>query len=712
MKFLSSEKLSAHKYKTPEGYLICTDAILARTGKQTYRKSEVFTDSDDDSEIEVDRTPEEVFSEATLASFENKPITVEHPNENVSPENYNDLSVGFVRDVRRGKVNGQDVILGTLVITDARTIEEIENGEHTDLSCGYDCDIIDEAHPQQRNIRGNHVALCTQGRAGIARIVDSINNIHDSYIIQSKYNTDNYFGNDGYFHLNKHTAMRFNTYEEATKKARALYTDWQEHVNIVNDSIDNSVKDAYVKKIERYGKVDIWQDEQGQLYADFTVSQSGKHLKRLNTSDINKAKKIIDDYVSFLDDSIKDSDYVINFRNNYAGFKSKFRVFANSAKNALKEFAKEVSLRGWGTRNVDIISISPNDGNMRLYGNLYDLLKTIDDSIKDSSYYVDVSNATDREIANFITLAQNKGFSTVDKGHTIILTNGNDDMLKQLKNQMFTTSIKFIDSKNTVKDKAIPSALINELNRKLEEFKRRGYDEEDLKIKVEGNKIWFTGELSYNTQYRLAEELDKILQKYNKDAYFDAETSGRWFAVYDSIIKDNIETIPLRARQEMSKSTNKVATLLGILNELQEEVDRASDKDKAIIKNKANKILNDLKQQFNLTSETYIKLDDTFMAKMDMPEQSLRDSLVEYEYKIIDDVVKSCKYKTTSYIIDELNKQYPGFVGSNMTAILDYLNSKNIKDSSVYTVSYKVKDTTYIKRIKANSLLDCIKKIK
>ena len=28
MKFLSSEKLSPHKYKTPEGYLICTDAIL------------------------------------------------------------------------------------------------------------------------------------------------------------------------------------------------------------------------------------------------------------------------------------------------------------------------------------------------------------------------------------------------------------------------------------------------------------------------------------------------------------------------------------------------------------------------------------------------------------------------------------------------------------------------------------------------------------
>ncbi|MBP0990187.1 MAG: phosphatase PAP2 family protein [Oscillospiraceae bacterium] len=50
-----------------------------------------------------------------------------------------------------------------------------ENGEHTELSCGYDCDIEDEEHPCQKNIRGNHVALCEQGRAGIARIVDSVN---------------------------------------------------------------------------------------------------------------------------------------------------------------------------------------------------------------------------------------------------------------------------------------------------------------------------------------------------------------------------------------------------------------------------------------------------------------------------------------------------------------------------------------------------------
>lgn len=173
MKILINEHLSEHRYKTPEGYLICTDAILARTGKQTYRKNEIFKDSDDETEIEVDRTEDEVFSPQTLASFENKPVTVEHPDEDVNVHNYKEYAVGFVRDVRRGEANGQPVILGNLVITDEQTIQEIEDGEHTDLSCGYDCDIVDEANPCQRNIRGNHVALCECGRAGIARIVDS-----------------------------------------------------------------------------------------------------------------------------------------------------------------------------------------------------------------------------------------------------------------------------------------------------------------------------------------------------------------------------------------------------------------------------------------------------------------------------------------------------------------------------------------------------------
>lgn len=176
MRFLAAEKLSEHKYKTPEGYLVCVDAVLSRTGKQKYMRSELFGDEckNPTDEVEVDRLEADVFDEKAMASFENKPICIEHPDEDVNVANHNDLSVGFVRDIKRGTDNGQPVMLGTLVITDENAIDLVESGEYAELSCGYDCDIADDEHPTQRNIRGNHVALCKQGRAGIARIVDSI----------------------------------------------------------------------------------------------------------------------------------------------------------------------------------------------------------------------------------------------------------------------------------------------------------------------------------------------------------------------------------------------------------------------------------------------------------------------------------------------------------------------------------------------------------
>lgn len=175
MKFLMSSKISEHQYETPEGYLVCVDSIIARCGKQKYRKSELFTDSDDDSEIEVDRPYNEVFNPTTIASFENQPFVNEHPNEDVNISNYKDLSVGFVRDVREDKEDGKPVLKANIIVTDPDTIQDIKSKRKTDLSCGYDCSILKDNNGgyYQSGIRGNHVALCEQGRAGNARIIDT-----------------------------------------------------------------------------------------------------------------------------------------------------------------------------------------------------------------------------------------------------------------------------------------------------------------------------------------------------------------------------------------------------------------------------------------------------------------------------------------------------------------------------------------------------------
>lgn len=173
MKVLIKEKLSQHRYKDNHGYLICTDCIMARTGKQTYTRDECFNDGDY-TEIEVDRKDEDVFNDKTLASFENVPITIEHPDCNVDPDNYNTLSVGHMRDIHKGMYQGKPVMLGTAVITDSDAIDKVESGELVNLSCGYDCDIADTENPKQTNIRGNHIALCQIPRAGITKIQDSL----------------------------------------------------------------------------------------------------------------------------------------------------------------------------------------------------------------------------------------------------------------------------------------------------------------------------------------------------------------------------------------------------------------------------------------------------------------------------------------------------------------------------------------------------------
>lgn len=174
MKFLSKVKLSNRRYKTPEGYLVCVDSIIARTGKQEYLKSEIFQDSNDDSVIQIDRPKSEVLSPSTIASFENKPLVDEHPDEDVNVDNYRDYAIGFARDVRGSKLGDVDILIANLIFTDPEAIAEIESGEKTELSCGYDCDILGEGdNLYQANIRGNHIALCKAGRAGIARIQDS-----------------------------------------------------------------------------------------------------------------------------------------------------------------------------------------------------------------------------------------------------------------------------------------------------------------------------------------------------------------------------------------------------------------------------------------------------------------------------------------------------------------------------------------------------------
>lgn len=157
------DRISPHMTDTPEGFLICHDVPIARTGPQDYLAREMMLDGDPERVVTVQRYPEDVFEAATLASFEGKPVTDGHPPESVGPENYTAYTKGHVQNVRRSG----DYIVADLYINDANLAEEVRNNVKREVSCGYLCSYVpDGAGYRQSNIRGNHVAVVPKGRAG------------------------------------------------------------------------------------------------------------------------------------------------------------------------------------------------------------------------------------------------------------------------------------------------------------------------------------------------------------------------------------------------------------------------------------------------------------------------------------------------------------------------------------------------------------------
>ena len=156
-------KISPHMTDTPEGYLVCHDVPIARTGDMVYRAGELGLEGDPDRPVTVRRYAEDVFDPAAVASFEGKDVTAGHPAESVSPANHAAYSKGHVQNVRReGEKLGAD-----LLVKDAALISDIKNNVIREVSCGYLCSYEPEGdHYRQGNIRGNHVAVVPRGRAG------------------------------------------------------------------------------------------------------------------------------------------------------------------------------------------------------------------------------------------------------------------------------------------------------------------------------------------------------------------------------------------------------------------------------------------------------------------------------------------------------------------------------------------------------------------
>jgi hypothetical protein len=87
--------------------------------------------------------------------------------EPVGPANWNDLSIGYVSNPRRGTGTNDDLLFADLIFTSQKGIDAVQSGKRA-ISVGYNA-FYEQTAPglgRQKDIHCNHVALVDEGRCG------------------------------------------------------------------------------------------------------------------------------------------------------------------------------------------------------------------------------------------------------------------------------------------------------------------------------------------------------------------------------------------------------------------------------------------------------------------------------------------------------------------------------------------------------------------
>lgn len=171
---------------TPEGFLFCTDVPVARVGEMLYAGTELPLEPGRDGLIRVSRGAAELFDPVFLSSLNGKPVVDltssdqdssrgDHPEDDVTPENWNDLACGMMLNARPGQPPYNDCVIADLLITNKAAIESIRKGVRG-VSLGYDAEYTQTAPGRalQRPVVANHLALTKTPRCGpVCSIGDS-----------------------------------------------------------------------------------------------------------------------------------------------------------------------------------------------------------------------------------------------------------------------------------------------------------------------------------------------------------------------------------------------------------------------------------------------------------------------------------------------------------------------------------------------------------
>lgn len=161
---------------TRDGYVVA-DVRCARSGIQIYSGAELG--KPEISTIRVFRPGDEVFSKQSIATYVGKPLTDNHPPEEVTAGNWAKYARGHIGE---GALRDGEWLRVPVVMMDGATIEAWRKGKR-ELSMGYSSDLVwesgttdsgQEYDAVMRGIVTNHIALVDTARAGSeARIGDA-----------------------------------------------------------------------------------------------------------------------------------------------------------------------------------------------------------------------------------------------------------------------------------------------------------------------------------------------------------------------------------------------------------------------------------------------------------------------------------------------------------------------------------------------------------
>ena len=218
--------------QTDEGFYN-DSPVIGRTGILIYRNA-------DGTERREYRPPEEAFNDDSLKSIRGKPVTLGHHGMVTADNIGNAKAVGTVLSAARkdGNTIRADVVIYNLDTTDR------------ELSCGYTTELDETAGvtPEgehydavQRNIRYNHLAIVTRGRAGVARLnLDGEQYIEESEDAMEKIKLDSGLEYDAA----PEVKLAFDSMKEKAEADKKAFDELQAKYDVASAEVEKLKADA------------------------------------------------------------------------------------------------------------------------------------------------------------------------------------------------------------------------------------------------------------------------------------------------------------------------------------------------------------------------------------------------------------------------------------------------------------------------------------